>query len=78
METKMTTSSPAGYSGKTSMPTLHRACKARLAKELGILPTTRKFWKVDMQRFPKPIVCHLLGMKIEVLLKAAERLLSRK
>lgn len=40
--------------------------------------TTRRFWKVDMQGFPKATVCHLLGMKIEVLLKAAERRLCSK
>lgn len=55
------------------MTKLHRALKARLAEGMSM-----HFWKVDMQRLPKPIVCHLLGMKIQVLLKAAGRLFSRK
>lgn len=77
MEAKMATSSPAGYS-KEGLPKLHSAWKARSAEGPGMPSTTRRFWKVAMQRFPKPTVCHLLGMKIEVLLKAAERRLCSK
>lgn len=76
-EAKMATSFPAGYS-KEGLPKLHSAWKARSAEGPGMPSTTRRFWKVDMQRFPKPTVCHLLGMKIEVLLKAAERRLCSK